>query len=227
MSEISEAIKQKAAEMEAENDLVTIPRGLLGAALAVIKRPDFNSDNVIELLRYYAFAKEAPVALRERAEPVAWRHDDGPFSSGALTRSKSVAGSWIANGWKVTPPYTAPPAQVVPDDALTRLAFNIALYFADEETKNNKELFHKLIDHAVDDCRSFMRATIPDPVVADSLVSELLAIAKRAAEEADECANAEFSDNSMKHAREIAEWERRAAILQPVSQHYKLPGKEG
>ncbi|EKY1980656.1 hypothetical protein QU216_000972 [Cronobacter sakazakii] len=117
----------------------------------------------------------------------------------------------------------AAPAPVVPDDALTRLAFNIALYFADEETKNNKELFHKLIDHAVDDCRSFMRATIPDPVVADSLVSELLAIAKRAAEEADECANAEFSDNSMKHAREIAEWERRAAMLQPVSQPYKLP----
>ncbi|ELY5919209.1 DUF551 domain-containing protein [Cronobacter sakazakii] len=27
----------------------------------------------------------------------------------------------------------------------------------------------------------------------------------------------------MKHAREIAEWERRAACLQPVSQPYKLP----
>ncbi|WP_110798280.1 hypothetical protein [Cronobacter sakazakii] len=68
----------------------------------------------------------------------------------------------------------------------------------------------------------------PAPVdVPNELVSELLDIAKRAAEEADECANAEFSDNSMKHAREIAEWERRAAILQPVSQHYKLPGKEG
>ncbi|EOY5390916.1 hypothetical protein ACP6OY_002181 [Cronobacter sakazakii] len=47
----------------------------------------------------------------------------------------------------------------------------------------------------------------------NELVSELLDIAKRAAEEADECANAEFSDNSMKHAREIAEWERRAAML--------------
>ncbi|ELY4566654.1 hypothetical protein SM089_003017 [Cronobacter sakazakii] len=117
MSEISEAIKQKAAEMESENDLITIPRGLLGAALAVIKRPERDSANVIELLRYYAFAKEAPVALRERAEPVAWRHDDGPFASGALTRSKPVAESWIANGWKVTPLYAEPPAPVVPDAA--------------------------------------------------------------------------------------------------------------
>ncbi|PUX30251.1 DUF551 domain-containing protein [Cronobacter sakazakii] len=52
-------------------------------------------------------------ALRERAEPVAWRHDDGPFASGALTRSKSVAETWMAKGWKVTPLYTAPPAQPV------------------------------------------------------------------------------------------------------------------
>ncbi|MDQ9189889.1 DUF551 domain-containing protein [Cronobacter sakazakii] len=64
----------------------------------------------------------------------------------------------------------------------------------------------------------------PAPVdVPNELVSELLDIAKRAAEEADECANAEFSDNSMKHAREIAEWERRATMLQSVSAPYKLP----
>ncbi|EOC1091602.1 hypothetical protein ACMSW4_001829 [Cronobacter sakazakii] len=54
------------------------------------------------------------LALRERAEPVAWRHDDGPFASGALTRSKSVAENWIANGWKVTPLYAEPPEPVVP-----------------------------------------------------------------------------------------------------------------
>ncbi|EOC0467303.1 hypothetical protein FZH95_18955 [Cronobacter sakazakii] len=64
-------------------------------------------------------------------------------------------------------------------------------------------------------------------VVPDELVYKLLDIAKRADEEADECAYVEFSDKSMKHAREIAEWERRAATLQPVSQPYKLPGKEG
>ncbi|WP_239825789.1 DUF551 domain-containing protein [Cronobacter sakazakii] len=67
-------------------------------------------------------------------------------------------------------------------------------------------------------------AAPPAPVdVPNELVSELLDIAKRAAEEADECANAEFSDNSMKHAREIAEWERRATMLQSVSAPYKLP----
>ncbi|ELY4201861.1 DUF551 domain-containing protein [Cronobacter sakazakii] len=66
-----------------------------------------------ELETELAIARVALLALRERAEPVAWRHDDGPFASGALTRSKSVAESWIGNGWKVTPLYTAPPAPVV------------------------------------------------------------------------------------------------------------------
>ncbi|EOI1436369.1 DUF551 domain-containing protein [Cronobacter malonaticus] len=44
---------------------------------------------------------------RERAEPVAWRNDEGPF---AVTRFKSVAETWMTKGWKVTPLYTAPPA---------------------------------------------------------------------------------------------------------------------
>lgn len=37
------------------------------------------------------------------AEPVAWRHDDGPFAKIAMTRSANVAQNWINNGWKVTP----------------------------------------------------------------------------------------------------------------------------
>lgn len=52
------------------------------------------------------------LANRE-AQPVAWRHDDGPFAGIAITRAKSVADSWIAKGWTVTPLYTAPPAPVV------------------------------------------------------------------------------------------------------------------
>lgn len=52
------------------------------------------------------------LANRE-AQPVAWRHDNGPFAGMALTRSKSVADSWTANGWTVTPLYTAPPAPAV------------------------------------------------------------------------------------------------------------------
>ncbi len=46
---------------------------------------------------------------------MAWRHDDGPFAGIAITRAKSVADSWIAKGWAVTPLYTAPPAPAVPD----------------------------------------------------------------------------------------------------------------
>ncbi|HGO4161866.1 TPA: DUF551 domain-containing protein [Serratia marcescens] len=52
------------------------------------------------------------LANRE-AQPVAWRHDDGPFAGIAITRAKSVADSWIAKGWTVTPLYTAPPAPAV------------------------------------------------------------------------------------------------------------------
>jgi len=47
------------------------------------------------------------------AQPVAWRHDNGPFAGMAITRAKSVADSWIAKGWTVTPLYTAPPAPAV------------------------------------------------------------------------------------------------------------------
>ena len=54
----------------------------------------------------------------------------------------------------------------------------------------------------------------PPAPVSDSLLSELLGIAKRAADKADECAHAEFSDDSMEHSAAIANWEHRAAMLQ-------------
>lgn len=57
---------------------------------------------------------EAKLANCE-TQPVAWRHDDGPFAGMALTRSKSVADSWIANGWTVTPLFPAPPAPAAPE----------------------------------------------------------------------------------------------------------------
>lgn len=56
------------------------------------------------------------LAANREAQPVAWRHDDGPFAGIAITRAKSVADSWIDNGWTVTPLYTAPPAPGVPDE---------------------------------------------------------------------------------------------------------------
>lgn len=58
-------------------------------------------------------------------------------------------------------------------------------------------------------------AALPAPVsVPDSLLSELLTIAKTAANAADECAHAEFGDDSMEHSTAISDWERRAAMLQ-------------
>lgn len=61
---------------------------------------------------------------------------------------------------------------------------------------------------------AFANVTAPPAPVSDSLLSELLDIAKRAADEADECAHAEFSDDSMEHSAAIADWELRAAMLQ-------------
>ncbi|ELY6289296.1 hypothetical protein [Cronobacter sp. 153480017-3] len=75
-----------------------------------VKQSAFDSVRQ-ELQTELAIARIALLALRERAEPVAWRNDEGPF---AVTRFKSVAETWAAKGWKITPLYTAPPAPVVP-----------------------------------------------------------------------------------------------------------------
>ncbi|MDP8798277.1 hypothetical protein QZQ15_09760 [Serratia marcescens] len=58
----------------------------------------------------------AELLANREAQPVAWRHDNGPFAGMAITRAKSVADSWIAKGWTVTPLYTAPPAPAVPGE---------------------------------------------------------------------------------------------------------------
>ncbi|HEJ7283105.1 TPA: hypothetical protein SMF87_004557 [Serratia marcescens] len=52
----------------------------------------------------------AEALANREAQPVAWRHDNGPFAGMAITQAKSVADSWIAKGWKVTPLYAVPPA---------------------------------------------------------------------------------------------------------------------
>jgi len=64
----------------------------------------------------------------------------------------------------------------------------------------------------------------PQPVeVPDLLIAELLEIAKNAANEADECAHFEHNDDSERHAKAIADWQRRAAMLQPSSGALQLP----
>lgn len=47
---------------------------------------------------------------------------------------------------------------------------------------------------------------------SSEVVSELIAIAKKAAEEADQYGWAEFNDDSEQHTKAIADWERRANI---------------
>lgn len=73
--------------------------------------------------------------------------------------------------------------------------------------------FERVLAENIEELYVPSKSTPPAPVY-DSLLSELLGIAKRAADEADECAHAEFSDDSMKHSAAIVDWERRAAMLQ-------------
>ncbi|EHF4933393.1 DUF551 domain-containing protein [Enterobacter hormaechei] len=85
--------------------------------------------------------------------------------------------------------------------------------------------FERVLAENIEELYVPSKSTPPAPV-SDSLLSELLGIAKRAADEADECAHAEFSDDSMKHSAAIVDWERRAAMLQgvePVTTANKLP----
>ncbi|EOW6793179.1 hypothetical protein ACOZ17_000194 [Cronobacter sakazakii] len=186
--------------------------------------PDIQSGEAQRLLTERVLSV---LALRERAEPVAYIIQDAEARDrglpGFLSYDASINDEDI-NEYEisVTPLYTAPPAPVVPKIDRKAICNKVHWLCA----RSPGATFYNAAEYALDEVIELLAP--PAPVdVPNELVSELLDIAKRAAEEADECANAEFSDNSMKHAREIAEWERRAAMLQPVSQPYKLPGKEG
>ncbi|MDL4633135.1 hypothetical protein [Enterobacter hormaechei] len=82
--------------------------------------------------------------------------------------------------------------------------------------------FERVLAENIEELYVPSKSTPPAPV-SDSLLSELLGIAKRAADEADECAHAEFSDDSMKHSAAIVDWERRAAILQGADRPQNEP----
>lgn len=58
--QVSDAI----ARLESENDMVLVPRGLLGAAAGAIRRPEHKADMTLEALRHYAFQK------KEAAQPI-------------------------------------------------------------------------------------------------------------------------------------------------------------
>ncbi|HCR2217409.1 TPA: hypothetical protein ONE11_000959 [Enterobacter hormaechei subsp. steigerwaltii] len=104
--------------------------------------------------------------------------------------------------------YTAPPAQEVPEvynigDATMRHIFTPAVI---TDVSDMQAVF--------DQIETVLAGMWQPASVSDSLLSELLAIAKNAAEAADECANSEWGDESMEHSTAIADWERRAAMLQ-------------
>ncbi|AOP78596.1 hypothetical protein [Enterobacter hormaechei] len=115
---------------------------------------------------------------------------------------------------------TAPPAQEAPEvynigDATMRHIFTPAVI---TDVSDMQAVF--------DQIETVLAGMWQPASVSDSLLSELLAIAKNAAEAADECANSEWGDESMEHSTAIADWERRAAMLQgvePVTTAYKLP----
>jgi hypothetical protein len=56
-------------------------------------------------------------------QPVAWRHDNGPFARVAITHSKKVASHWKSLGWDVTPLYEMPMSSVAPGGVMN-VAFN-------------------------------------------------------------------------------------------------------
>lgn len=69
-------VEEAIANMESENDMVVVPRGLLGAASGAIRHPRHEAGVVLGALRHYCFRREpaqpAPVAERE---PIAWLND--------------------------------------------------------------------------------------------------------------------------------------------------------
>lgn len=135
----------------------------------------------------------------------------------------------------------ATPGAVYEDAAMSLAAMKIALASLEAEQVSINDDMAYAFHHALSDSSlgaeeveeikaglraAFANVTAPPAPVSDSLLSELLAIAKKAADAADECAHAEWSDDSMEHSTAIADWERRAAMLQgaePVTTAYKLP----
>ncbi|WP_233095752.1 hypothetical protein [Enterobacter hormaechei] len=134
----------------------------------------------------------------------------------------------------------ATPGAVNEDAAMSLAAMKIALASLEAEQVSINDDMAYAFHHALSDSSlgaeeveeikaglraAFANVTAPPAPVSDSLLSELLAIAKKAADAADECAHAEWSDDSMEHSTAIADWERRAAMLQgaePVTTAYKL-----
>lgn len=149
-------------------------------------------------------ALTAELLANREAQPVAWRHDDGPFAGIAITRAKSVADSWMAKGWTVTPLYTAPPAPEITDEAIDRIVVPLSPDGLDEEKYPCEwHLYHD---------RERIRKELREYFAAPQISS----------------ADAEPNEIEIGHDSYpgyVAGWNacRAAMLAQPVSQRYTLP----
>ncbi|HHT3488380.1 TPA: hypothetical protein ACTYMW_005365 [Enterobacter hormaechei] len=146
------------------------------------------------------------------AEPVAWDYErascitcEGPQGFKRVIEHEYPPEWAIEEGRarNIVPLYTAPPTPALSIDKV-----KLGEWQDNEVGGVRPEQYDSYI-------KSFYENVMPALVTAsDSLLSELLTIAKTAANAADECAHAEFSDDSMEYSAAIADWERRSAMLQ-------------
>ncbi|EPK1346948.1 hypothetical protein OGQ49_004941, partial [Enterobacter hormaechei] len=108
----------------------------------------------------------------------------------------------------------AVPGAVNEDATMALAAMKLALASLEAKSKLSNFIatqeslgvaFERVLAENIEELYVPSKSTQPAPV-SDSLLSELLGIAKMAADEADECAHAEFSDDSMKHSAAIVDW---------------------
>lgn len=131
-----------------------------------------------------------------------WRETYGPGSNVVLPAEEAEELAHIA----LTSLEAEPVAYIIQDKADRKEGNRGQLSFKSVEQYHEKDINeHELTATPL--------YTAPPAPASSSLISELLAIAKKAAEDADECAHAEWNDDSMEHSAAISDWERRAAML--------------
>ncbi|EPI7966785.1 DUF3850 domain-containing protein [Cronobacter sakazakii] len=170
------------------------------------------------------------LVLRERAEPVAYRYRFRP--------TREAAGKWIlvdtleeANPlpkYEIQPLYTAPPAPVVPDGLRMALSnAGIAAPESDEVLWASQQDYIQALVTWVKDRKPFK----PAPVVPEAIENAVEYIKSIAFHIDENDYHGQHIAHFMQQAIMWLEGDDCRAAMQgkaePVSQPYKLPGKEG